>query len=364
MTTLKKRGLYVVKKIILIISSLILAVGIYIVYTVHSDLGQMEIDTDNVIHRAPITEQTEEQPDKKKIEKEEETDENSNFYTLITGIDLRDGQLMLNTDSIIVAHILPEQAAVKLVSLPRDTKVKNSQGQDVKINSIFSEGYMHAVRESRKDPKLLSGKKVKMGGVKIAEEYISSGMVELRTAVESFLEIDIDYMFLVNFDTVVSLVDAVGGIEVDVDRSMRYEAPSENTYIHLDAGRQILDGEQALNFARFRLDSRGSAYDSNDFERGVRQQQVIMALADRLASWNSLPKALNLIDIVTANVKTDMSRSTMASLLRQFYGKIDSEHIITIPFEGYWQHPYVLISDQDLRELKRNLHAIDINEPS
>jgi LCP family protein required for cell wall assembly len=359
------------KKVIFIFLFGIIAALAFVFHSLYSDLGKMGIDTDNTIIPPSETDKPDSVTGKGNDAKKQDSgsqekktqEEKKSFYTLIIGIDMRDGQAMFNTDSIIVAHLMLDEPepAVKLVSLPRDTRVKNRYQQDVKINSIFSEGYMHALRESRKNPELLSGKKVDFGSFSVPEEYISSGMVQLRETVESFLDIDIDYMFLVNFNTVVTLVDAVGGIEVDVDRSMRYEAPSENTYIHLDEGRQVLNGEQALHFARFRLDSRGSAYDSNDFERGIRQQKVIMALVDKLASWNSLPKALNLIDIVTDNVKTDMSRSTMVSLVRQFYGKIDGEHIISVPFEGYWQPPFVLISEENLHQLKQNLHSTQLN---
>ena len=85
----------------------------------------------------------------------------------------------------------------------------------------------------------------------------------------------------INFNTVISLVDEVGGIEIDVKRSMKYKA----TNLYLEPGLQVLNGENALGYARFREDDRGTRYFASDFERGGRQQEVVKALAEEIFSW-------------------------------------------------------------------------------
>src|SRR5690625_5219257 len=225
--------------------------------------------------------------DKEQPNKDRPKDTND-FYALVIGLDARGDSLTLNTDTILVAHILEDGKGVKLISVPRDLKVHNSQQKPAKINAIFAEGYMYARTEGRKNPDLLSGRTINVGGWQLAEEYISSGMVTLRSKVEEVLDIDvIDYTFIVNFDTVTTLVDLVGGVEIDVKRSMHWDDYADGTSIHFEPGLQTLNGEQALNYARFRMDNRGSRYDSSDFERGLRQQEIISAIADELISWKS-----------------------------------------------------------------------------
>lgn len=293
------------------------------------------------------------------IKKEEKPED---FYMLLIGLDYRENIFSLNTDSIIISHIIPQNQTMKLISLPRDLRVENLREQLAKVNSVFADGYQHALQEGRKDPSLLSGKRARIGSLNVAEEFISSGSVVLRETVEKFLDIDIDYTFLVNFQTVTSLVDEIGGIEINVDRSMQYDDPTDNTHINLEKGVQKLNGEDALNFSRFREDNRGPSFYSDDFERGMRQQQVIMALASELSSWSNITRIFNLLDIISTNFKTDMGSNRMASLVRTFHGNLNSESIVSIPFDGYWESPYVKISEEKLTILKNDFTSIEMPE--
>lgn len=281
------------------------------------------------------------------------------FYTLIVGLDLRGDEFTLNTDSILVAHVMPKRQKVKLLSLPRDLRVTDLEDQTVKINSVFADGYMQARAKSRLEPELLSGKTVRLGQFNIYEELLSSGMVVLRETVEGYLDIPIDYTFLVHFQTVTELVDAVGGIEIDVQRTMIWEDNADGTGIYFEPGVQHVNGQQALNYARYRKDSRGERYDSSDFDRNRRQQEVIAKLVDKIVSWNSLPKVLDVIDIVAKHVKTDMGQTAMINLTKDFYGDWSSGSVETIAFPGYWKNPYVYIEDEDLIQVKEALKSFE-----
>jgi len=337
------------KKIIWITLGVLLVGGIYFFFSADQKLDEMVIDTDSAIIKKPATELSTPNPSSVETKVEEDPE---NYYVLMIGLDQRGNDLMLNTDSLIVAHIIPQEHLVKLISLPRDQKVSDpeSPGNYKKINAIFAEGYNHALQEARKDPSLLSGKKVSIGKKRISEEYISSGMVALRETFEDFLDISIANTFLVNFETVIGLVDEVGGIEINVDRSMQYTAEFDHTHIDLQRGLQLLDGRNALNYARHRLDDRGANFESSDFDRGRRQQEVITALVNKMSSWGNITKTLDLLDIVTTNVKTDMSRGKMISLVKDFYGNLSSDTVISVPYPGYWKSPYVHIDEDDLRE--------------
>jgi polyisoprenyl-teichoic acid--peptidoglycan teichoic acid transferase len=348
----------VYKKAAILAAGVIILTAAIIFYRVDHRLDDMEIDTDNIIvPEQSDTPYTPVEPLSQTTPQEEE--ESQDFYTLIIGLDLRGTDFMLNTDSLIVAHVIPQTHTVKMMSIPRDQKVTNRQGENTKINGVFAEGYQSAVREARKKPELLSGRRVNLGKYKIHEEYISSGISALRESVERHLGVKIKYSYLINFDTVVELVDAVGGIEINVDRSMRYENKSDGTNIRLDKGLQILDGQNALNYSRHREDDRGPNYESSDFDRGRRQQEVISAMVKKIASWNSLGKAMDLLDIVTTNVKTDMKRTKMISLVRDFYGQTSSETIVSIPYPGVWKYPYVQVKEEEWKQALEQFKAID-----
>ncbi|RJE87682.1 LytR family transcriptional regulator [Paenibacillus sp. 1011MAR3C5] len=341
--------------IVLLFVLLLIATGCYAVY---KHVSSTTIDLDNSILDRDMLDSIRSQEENERFEDAiEEVEED--FYMLVIGLDHSDSHSGMNTDTLLLAHVIPQSNSIKLLSIPRDLRVTNLRGTDAKVNSMFASGYQYAVREARDHPELLSGKKVKLGQFTFAEEYISSGMVTTRETIERYFNIDIDYTFLVSFETLTSLVDAVDGIEIDVERRMEYDAPSENMYIRLYPGLQVLDGEQALQYARFRKDNRGEAYHSNDFERGLRQQQVITALVHKLTSWNSLPKTFEIVDIVTSNLKTDMAPGTMLSMVKALYGKINTDHIYSLPFPGQWQSPFVVVDDESLEELMEQLISMD-----
>ncbi len=356
------------KKALLVASCAALLLAGIFVYQIFSSLSDFGIDTNAVI----VDEYYQQRIDQSKRQNtghrndrataddpvDHQTPQPEHYYVLVIGLDTRGDVLTLNTDSIHVAHIIPEVDSIKLLSIPRDTRVSNTRGEDTKINAVFAEGYQYARSQAMKRPELLSGKTIRLGDFNIAEEYVSSGMVVLRETVEEYLDIDIDYTFLINFQTVVSLVDFVGGIEIDVERDMYWQDNADGTHIHFEKGLQLLDGEQALNYARFRKDLRGEEYDSNDFERGARQQKIMVTLLEQLNSWNNITKISEILDIVTANVKTDMPRSTMLSMANKLYGNISSSNVESIPFPGNWGGRYVDIEPEDLERIKQQFSSI------
>src|SRR5690606_3494337 len=108
--------------------------------------------------------------------------------------------------------VIPQNHTVKLMSIPRDQKVAVREADDyTKINTVFAEGYQSAVRAARDNPDLLSGKMVKFGGIRVHEEYISSGVALLKKTMERHRGVPISHTFIVHFESVIALVDKVGG---------------------------------------------------------------------------------------------------------------------------------------------------------
>ena len=289
---------------------------------------------------------------------DEPVEEREDFYMLLIGLDYRAGSGTMNTDTIIAAHVIPQTNKVKLMSLPRDLRIVLDDGER-KINALFFEGYDYARRMTKANPELLSGRKVSLGGLTAPEEYFSSGIVHLRQQVENMLDIKIKHSFLIHFETLIQLVDAVGGIDIDVKRSMQYDDPTDDTHIYFEPGPQKMDGRQALNYARFRMDNRGPQYTASDFDRAARQQEVIVALADKLASWSSLARVFDILDIVANSFKTDMSKAQMMTFLAKYYGDFNGQSIETIVMDGAWTGKYVIVDEQDLDEFRRRFTSID-----
>ena len=340
-----------------------IAGAVYAAMRVNDSLDRIGIDTSGAI----ISEENEQRfSDPEPVHPGGETSgpvRRTDLYMLLIGLDTREGLYTLNTDTLIAAHIIPDTRTVKLMSLPRDLRVETLDGRESKINAIFAEGYMHAVRESRERPELLSGEKISIGGWRVPVEHLSSGMVLLRENVEKLLNIPIDYTALVHFETLVKLVDAVGGIEVEVKRSMQYDDPTDGTHIHFEPGRQTLDGRQALNYARFRQDNRGPAFESSDLERTLRQQQIIAAIADKLASWRSVSRLFQILDIMAESFKTDMPKSDMISFIRKHYSDFSGDSIVSVPLGGTWQSPYIWVGEEEWAQALAAFTSPDPPEP-
>src|SRR5690625_215547 len=180
------------------------------------------------------------------------------------------------TDAMIFATLNKDDKSVKLVSIPRDSLVYIPEvGYETKIN------HAHAY-----------------GGTKAAID-----------TVENLFDIPVDYYLKVNFEAFIDVVDAIDGITVEVPYEFR-EQDSEDkaNAIHLFAGEQNLDGEEALALARTRkLD--------NDIERGKRQQDIIKSIVDKTISVNSILKYDDIIEAVGGNLTTNMTFNEMKSFI-------------------------------------------------
>lgn len=211
-----------------------------------------------------------------------------NISILIMGVDENEhdeemaGQ-PVRTDALMVTTLNREDKSIKMLSIPRDSYVYVPIIDDyTKINHAFAYGEAND-----------SGQ----GGTKAT----------IHT-VEHLLDIPIDYYVKVNFEAFVDVVDALDGVTVDVPYEF-YEQDSHNNMdaIHLTAGEQELNGEEALALARTRkLD--------NDIERGKRQQEILKAIIRKSASLGAILKYDQVISAVGSNMGTNMKFSEMKSL--------------------------------------------------
>lgn len=143
--------------------------------------------------------------------------------------------------------------------------------------------------------------------------------------VENFLDIDINFFIETNFQGVVEIVDALGGIQIDspVEFTGQNSSDIRGTYnVHIFKGVQIVDGEGALAFARER-----HHMPNGDYDRTENQQQVITAMIKKAISIRDVNKLLNVLEAAGDNIKTNMSVSQMTQIFNYLLKVIDSTYV-------------------------------------
>lgn len=250
---------------------------------------------------------------------------------LILGVeDYSSGGENGRTDSIMLATLNPHSKSVKLLTIPRDTRVEII-GKD-KMDKI---NHAHA-----------------FGGTDMAIDTI-----------EDFLDIPIDYFVKVNFEGFIDIVDEIDGVTVDVPFDFTAHTTVPGGRAHFTEGKMHLNGEEALAYARMRKDDpRG------DFGRGERQKQVLKAAIDQAMTVSTLFKVDKISDHLGENIETNL-KPTEILALQQKYGSIDTSLIDNLTLEGhdeYIRNIYYFIPDEESLEstkIKLKVH-LEINDES
>ena len=241
---------------------------------------------------------------------------NEPFTLLIMGVDSSSSSLKksnsFNGDTLMLITFNPNTMNATILSIPRDTRVPIVCTKSKAKNKINSTG--------------------------------AYGADCVKDTITNFTGIEIDYWVKVNFQGVISLVDALGGIEVDIPYAF-CESNSQrkfgNNTIYLKKGLQTLNGEQTLAFARNRhpwpqyCGKKYSNYTSNDFIRGQNQQQIIKAVVNKLKNIKSLSQIYDILDIVGDNIDTNVDKDTMITGFDTFKNIIfNSKNINSDDFIG------------------------------
>ncbi|QUH25493.1 LCP family protein [Serpentinicella alkaliphila] len=187
-----------------------------------------------------------------------------------------------HSDTMMLALVDPQEVKITLISIPRDAYVEIPGYRTDKINSTYPRG----------GPKLMI------------------------STIENWLDVDVHAYTSINFQGFIDLIDLVGGIDVNVPRRMVYSDPYDGTRVRLEPGEQILDGKNALDFVRFRKSNDGR-HDS-DYARMERQQEALKALSNKITSIRSIPRILNMMNILSDNVETSLTPKELEQLIRIF----------------------------------------------
>ena len=199
------------------------------------------------------------------------------FYCLLLG------KSEAMTDTIMVAKYSPSTGNAALLSVPRDSFVgsnPNTATASDKINSKYQ-------------------------------------MSPQRTidAVNELTGLNLKYYITVDTKALRDLVDAIGGVYFDVPIKMDYDDSSQDLYIHLEPGYQLLDGEKAEWLVRFRHNNNGTSYSyeygDNDLGRMRTQREFLMAVAKQTLKLENIIKVNDILNVIEQEVETNIDFDTM-----------------------------------------------------
>lgn len=259
----RKIILIVVLAIVLVVAAVCVALALYF-NSVNSAMSIQDPNEKNALEQAL-------QP------AENENTEDQAFYGLILGSDAREGDTASRSDVIILMRVDPANAQVTMVSIPRDTKVEIEGHGTQKINAAYA-----------------------FGG--------AAGAVE---AVSEFAGVPISHYAELHFEELEQLIDDLGGVWVDVPVSNNQTGAS-NTGVELEAGEQLLNGEQALAFARERY-----GYIRGDFQRADNQRLIAEAVMKKILSLSPLEMP-GAIQQLAGCITTDLSVNDLIAYAQQF----------------------------------------------
>lgn len=206
----------------------------------------------------------------------------------------KDDSVPTRSDSMIVAHIDPKEKKVTALSIPRDTRVllpeKNYYD---KINAALAYG---------------------------GEKYA-------RRVVANLTGMPIHHYVLLKVDGLMNIIDALGGVDIFIDKDMKYTDWTAKLFIKLKKGQQHLDGKQSHQYLRFRHDEIG------DIGRVQRQQKFVNAMSAKLMNPATILKLPELVSITQRNVISDLSNGEMLKI-GNFLRKLKKDDVRMVMLPG------------------------------
>lgn len=242
------------------------------------------------------------------------------IYTcLLAGTDDGNGC----ADTLMLGIFNTNNKTASLLSIPRDTLVE-AKGGDHKINATYA-----------------------MGGMELVCE-----------AVENTLAIPVDFYVSVDLQAFARIVDEIGGVWFTVPMDMEYNDPYQDLYIDIDAGYQLLDGENALDLMRFR-----AGYSNQDIGRSQTQRNFLVAMVKQTITLSNVSKVTSLIEILNQYVDSDMPVSNMVYFATQAIGMDLNTALESTTLPGDWIYPYIELRDQEILDIVNSLGIYEEQVP-
>lgn len=260
-------------------------------------------------------------------------DRKKDFYTfLVVGRDTGGGG---NTDTILLAsYDIPNQK-LNVMSIPRDTMV-NIPYDIKRINAVYN----------------YSG-----GGDK--------GIQALYKEVSQLVGFVPDYKIVMEWNAIGDLVEAIDGVWFNVPRDMDYDDPTQDLHIHVKAGYQLLNGEDAMGVIRWRENNDGTGYTTGDIGRIETQQAFLKAVVTQCLKVGNVTKIRELAQVFSNNVQTDLTLGNLVWFAEQaIFGGLTMENVnfITMPgdyFAQAWSRVYQCMQSYVLPEAEELLTVVN-----
>ncbi|WP_139904043.1 LCP family protein [Clostridium thermarum] len=197
---------------------------------------------------------------------------------LLMGVDIGDGSSSdkhKRTDTIMLVNYKYSENKVNIISVPRDTLIQVN-GKNEKINAA----------------------------------HVLGGVPWVIDSVEKLLDVKINYYGKVNYAGFRSFIDAIGGVEVDIDRDMDYDDEAQNLHIHFNKGQNVhLDGKKAEEFFRWRKNNDGTGFALGDLDRIENQHILIKSVFEKVSSASIILKIPKILEILPEYIETNMDGS-------------------------------------------------------
>lgn len=266
-------------------------------------------------------------PQEKSIDKLERNDRLSLKKNIIVlGVDERKEDYDVGrSDTLFVVMLDTSKKNASLLSVPRDTRVKiQNHGWD-KINHAYA-----------------------YGGRELTQQ-----------TVEEFLGLRIDNYVMVDFNGFTGLVDAIGGVDINVEKDMYYRDSWDGFTIDLKKGLQHMDGKTAIQYVRYRDED-------GDIGRIGRQQKFLMAVHQKISSANMLLNVPGLTKQLNSMVKTNLPLTDMVDLGRALHSMVKEGGLVmaTVPGEGEYidEISYWIPNVREMRKMMVDMQGGVMNE--
>lgn len=303
----KKKGRKIIGKVLLIILLIIIVVAGVFIYKVYQNGGGLTGIVTTLVGTDP--EKVKSLPD---------------FYCLLLG------KSEAMTDTIMVAKYSPSTGDAALLSIPRDSFVgsnPNTATASDKINSKYQISPQRTI-----------------------------------DAVNDLTGLNIKYYITVDTKALRDLVDAIGGVYFDVPIKMDYDDSSQDLYIHLEPGYQLLDGQKAEWLVRFRHNNNGTSYSyeygDNDLGRMRTQREFLMAVAKQTLKLENITKINDILNVIEQEVETNIDFDTMMEYAPALLN-INADNIKTDMLPGVAQYcngvAVYLVDEDEAKQVVNNL---------
>ena len=242
---------------------------------------------------------------------------NETVNILVLGMDIGDTRNTQNTsarrtDTMMLLNYNPRTDYINIVSIPRDTLIEVENAHDGNGNYI---PYW-----------------------KINAAYALGGEEEVIEQVQDLLDITVNYLVEVDYAAFRNLIDAIGGVEMTIDRDMYYDDDAQDLHINFKKGENVLlDGQKAEEFFRWRKNNDGTGLADGDLGRIKNQQKFISKLIEKCTDPSIITRVPDILKAIKENVVTNMSGTDMVK-----YGleMISNSGISMETLQGYNERIY------------------------